>query len=101
MTFGGISSQPSSWAAQLLLAAWLIHHQRCLGPWPDALLFFSLQHVCSHRGPSISKQDLPVVLNNEGDNRSKVEKNEEQEVAITAFSPASDEKTTLESNKKK
>lgn len=51
--------------------------------------------------PVADQQDLPVVLNNEGDNGNTVEKNEEQEVAITAFSPASDEKTTLESNKKK
>lgn len=51
--------------------------------------------------PVANQQDLPVVLNNEGDNSNTVEKNEEQEVAITAFSPASDEKTTLESNKKK
>ncbi len=51
--------------------------------------------------PVADQQDLPVVLNNEGDNSNTVEKNEEQEAAITAFSPASDEKTTLESNKKK
>ena len=51
--------------------------------------------------PVADQQDLPVVLNNEGNNGNTVEKNEEQEVAITAFSPASDEKTTLESNKKK
>lgn len=51
--------------------------------------------------PVADQQDLPVVLNNEGDNGNTVEKNEEQEVAITANSPASDEKTTLESNKKK
>ena len=51
--------------------------------------------------PVADQQDLPVVLNNEGDNGNTVEKNEEQEVAITALSPATDEKTTLESNKKK
>jgi hypothetical protein len=54
--------------------------------------------------PVADQQDLPVVLNNEGDNGNTVEKNEEQEVAITAITanlPASDEKATLESNKKK
>ena len=51
--------------------------------------------------PVANQQNSPVVLNNKGDNSIKVEKNEEQEVAITANSPASDEKTTLESNKKK
>jgi hypothetical protein len=48
-----------------------------------------------------NQEDLPVVLNNKGDNGNMVEKNDEEAVAVTAISPALDEKTTLESNKKK